>query len=68
MERDRVIYHHEGEGWWAESPDVPGWTAVGKSYAEILKLAEEGIPFALECDEVELNHHAPAGASKSAAA
>lgn len=48
METVRVIYHHEGEGWWAESPDVSGWTAVGKSYAEVLKLAEEGIPFALE--------------------
>jgi predicted RNase H-like HicB family nuclease len=60
MDRVRVIYHHEGEGWWAESPDVPGWTAVGKTYAEILKLAEEGIPFALE-REVPIEHFVPAG-------
>lgn len=57
MEPIRVIYHHEDEGWWAESPDVKGWTAVGDSYAEILKLAEEGIPFALEHDEVPLEHY-----------
>jgi len=67
MERVRVIYHHEGEGWWAESPDVPGWTAVGKSYAEILKLAEEGIPFALE-REVPIEHFVPAGEREHLAA
>ncbi|HWT91041.1 MAG TPA: hypothetical protein VN179_07980 [Solirubrobacterales bacterium] len=60
MELIRVIYHHEPEGWWAESPDVAGWTAVADSYSEILKLAEEGIPFALE-REVEIEHFVPAG-------
>ena len=48
MEIVRVIYHHESDGWWAESPDVEGWSAAGDSYAEVVKLAEEGIPFALE--------------------
>ncbi|MDQ2630448.1 MAG: hypothetical protein M3Y75_05670 [Actinomycetota bacterium] len=59
MEPVRVIYHHETEGWWAESPDVAGWTAVAGSYAEIVKLVEEGIPFALE-REVEIEHFVPA--------
>lgn len=70
MEPIRVIYHHEPEGWWAESPDVKGWIAAGDSYPEVLKLAKEGIPFALECDEsaVELKHFVPAGESISAAA
>lgn len=70
MDPIRVIYHHEPEGWWAESPDVEGWTAVGESYAEVLKLTEDGIPFALECDEdaVELEHFVPAGESITAAA
>lgn len=70
MESIRVIYHHEDEGWWAESPDVKGWTAVADTYPEILKLAEEGIPFALECDEdeVEIEHFVPAGESKGVAA
>lgn len=60
METVRVIYHHEGDCWWAESPDVERWTAVGDSYAEVVKLAEEGIPFALE-RPVELEHYVPAG-------
>ncbi|HEY6730840.1 MAG TPA: type II toxin-antitoxin system HicB family antitoxin [Solirubrobacterales bacterium] len=61
MEIVRVIYHHESDGWWAESPDVEGWSAAGESYAEVVQLAEEGIPFALE-HEAELKHFAPAGA------
>jgi predicted RNase H-like HicB family nuclease len=43
----RVIYHLESDGWWAESPDVDGWSAAGDSYAEVVSLAEKGIPFAL---------------------
>lgn len=47
MEKVRVIYHCEPDGWWAESPDVQGWSAAGETYDEVLELAEEGIPFAL---------------------
>jgi predicted RNase H-like HicB family nuclease len=70
MEPIRVIYHREPEGWWAESPEVKGWLAAGATYPEVLKLTEEGIPFALECgeDEVELEHFVPADESKSVAA
>ena len=65
MEPIRVIYHREPEGWWAESPDVKGWTAVGDSYSEVLRLAEEGIPFALE-REAHLEHYVPAGENLAA--
>lgn len=70
MESVRVIYHQEPEGWWAESPDVKGWIAAGGTYSEVLKLTEEGIPFALECneDEVEIEHFVPAAESKRVAA
>jgi predicted RNase H-like HicB family nuclease len=61
METVRVIYHHEAVSWWAESPDVDRWYAAGDSYAEVAKLAEEGIPFALERDDVVLELFAPAG-------
>lgn len=56
----RVLCHREGRVWWAESPDVEGWTAAGDSYAEVVKLAEEGIRFALE-HPVQLEHYVPAG-------
>jgi predicted RNase H-like HicB family nuclease len=60
MKTVRVIYHHEADRWWAESPDVEGWSAAGDTYAEVVKLAEEGIPFALE-QPAELEHYVPAG-------
>ena len=60
METARVIYHHEADGWWAESPDLEGWSAAGDTDAEMVKLAEEGIPFALK-HPVELEHYVPAG-------
>jgi predicted RNase H-like HicB family nuclease len=47
METVRVIYHHEADGWWAESPDVEGWSAAGDTYVEVVKLAKESGPFAL---------------------
>jgi len=59
MDVIRVIYHCEPEGWWAESPDVAGWYAAGASYDETRALAVEGIPFALERDDVELEHFVP---------
>jgi predicted RNase H-like HicB family nuclease len=60
METVRVIYHHEADGWWAASPDVEGWSAAGDTYAEVVKLAEDGIPFALK-HEALLEHYVPAG-------
>lgn len=61
MDTIRVLYHHEDDGWWAESPDVERWYAAGGSYSEVVKLAEEGIPFALDREDVELEHFVPAG-------
>lgn len=65
MEPVRVIYHNEEGAWWAESPDVKGWTAIADTYDEIVKLVEDGIPFALE-REVELEHILPPGAHLAA--
>jgi predicted RNase H-like HicB family nuclease len=60
METVRIIYHHEQEGWWAESPDVAGWSAAASSYPEVRELAEEGIP-AVVGGDASLEHYVPAG-------
>lgn len=60
MNTVRVIYHHEGDGWWAESPDVEGWSAAGDTFPEVRELAVEGIPFAIGTD-ADLEHYVPAG-------
>jgi predicted RNase H-like HicB family nuclease len=57
MEPIRVIYHHEPDGWWAESPGVAGWYAAASTYEDCRKLAEEGIRFALERDDVSVEHY-----------
>ena len=56
----RVLYHEEPEGWWAESPDVKGWSAAGQTYDEVRRLAEEGVRFALDDETVEIEHFVPA--------
>jgi predicted RNase H-like HicB family nuclease len=56
----RVLYHEEPEGWWAESPDVTGWSAAGQTYDEVRQLAEEGVRFALDDETVEIEHFVPA--------
>lgn len=58
MRNARVIYHHEAEGWWAESPEVPGWNAAGATLAEVRELAEEGVQFFAE-ETLHLMHEIP---------
>ena len=43
----RILYHHEPQGWWAESPDIDGWSVAGDTYEEVRQLAEDGVTFAL---------------------
>jgi predicted RNase H-like HicB family nuclease len=57
-EKIRVIYRREGASWWAESPDVEGWSAVAADFASLRHLAVEGVSFALG-REVELEHLVP---------
>lgn len=63
MDPVRIIYHHEPEGWWAESPDIDGWSAAGDSYEETRRLAEDGVRFVLERGDVTVEHYVPAAAS-----
>lgn len=38
-----MLYRGETDGWWAESPDVLGYTAVDDSLEGLRKLVPEGI-------------------------
>jgi predicted RNase H-like HicB family nuclease len=55
----RVIHHVEDGLWWAESPDVPRWLAAGGTFEETRQLAEEGVRFALERDDLVVEHFWP---------
>lgn len=40
----QVSYHYEdGEGWWADSDALPGWTAIGATFEEVRTLVREGV-------------------------
>jgi predicted RNase H-like HicB family nuclease len=43
----RILYRQEPQGWWAESPEIDGWSVAGEIYEEVRRLAEDGVPFAL---------------------
>jgi hypothetical protein len=40
--------------WWAESTDLPGFTAVYPSLGELQRQAEDAVHFALETNDVEV--------------
>lgn len=40
-----LTYEYSPEGWWAESPEFPGYSAFGASLVEVRLLAHEGLPF-----------------------
>jgi predicted RNase H-like HicB family nuclease len=51
-----VIYHHEADGWWADSPEGPGWTATADSVDKLRALAEDGVRFALDDVSLVIEH------------
>ncbi|MGH8956885.1 MAG: hypothetical protein ACRDVF_17935 [Microbacterium sp.] len=62
MDRIRVIYEQAGNTWVATSPEVPEWTVVANTYEEAHRLAEDGVRFALDREDVEIKHFVPAPA------
>ncbi|HEY1688630.1 MAG TPA: hypothetical protein VGF95_07170 [Solirubrobacteraceae bacterium] len=57
----RVLYHQDEDTWVATSPDIPRWTVVADTYVEAHRLAEEGVRFALEREDLTVEHYVPAG-------
>lgn len=58
----RVVYHREGESWWAESPDVDGYTAAAASLSDLRGLVRGGLPFLLDTIEVMVDEYLEDGA------
>lgn len=58
MRKIRVYYIFEPEGWSAESPDRPRWSAWGESLEEVRELAHEGLPLAFG-EPLALEEHFP---------
>lgn len=44
-----VVLHRDPDvGWWADSPDVEGWTAADPDLGELRTLIQEGLEFFLD--------------------
>ena len=54
MATAHLRYRYEPEGWWAESPEYPGFSAFGASLDEVRLLADEGLRFFAEDDSLEI--------------
>lgn len=53
MQEVTVVVHQDPDtGWWAESPQVPGWTAADPDLGELRRLISEGLAFFLDVDTV----------------
>lgn len=53
----KATYHHEESTWWAESEDLPGFSAVNESLAEVRKMLLEALPeFAPDGDVSVVEH------------
>jgi predicted RNase H-like HicB family nuclease len=62
----RLLYRQDEDTWVVTSPDAPRWTLVADTYAEAHQLAEEGVRFALERDDLTVEHYVPAGVAVAA--
>jgi predicted RNase H-like HicB family nuclease len=56
-----VLYHRDEDTWVVSCPQIPRWTAVADSYQEAHRLAEEGVRFALDREDLTVEHFVPAG-------
>ena len=49
-----VTVHHEGVSWWAESDELPGFSALAASRAELREMVASGVDFYLEGEQHRL--------------
>lgn len=58
----RATYHHEESTWWAESDDLPGFSAANESLGEVRRMLLEAVPEFVSDAEVSVREHLDDGA------
>ncbi len=56
----RILYKQDEGTWVASSPEIPHWTMVADTFPEAQRLAEAGVRFALERDDLAIENYVPA--------
>lgn len=59
-----IVYHQEGASWWAEGPDIDGFTA-GDSLVEARRMAREGVSFYLDNRALDIREQLADGGTVS---
>jgi len=54
MTKVLVRYHHEDGSWWAESDQLPGFSAAAGTFDELDVLVREGVAFATDENDLEV--------------
>jgi predicted RNase H-like HicB family nuclease len=54
MATAHVRYHYDPEGWWADSPEFPEYSAFGATLDEVRLLARDGLRFLAEDDALNV--------------
>lgn len=56
-----MVYNRDGQDWWAEAPEVPGFVVGAVSLEETRQRVREGLPFFLEVEgsDLELDERVP---------
>lgn len=49
-----MTYHHEGQTWWADSADLPGFTAAAPTLTELREEVAAGVAFELDDEPVRV--------------
>lgn len=63
MRQITVTYHHEGASWWAESDDLPGFSAASHDLESLRSLTYEGVEFELDGDPFSMVERDEQGAA-----
>jgi len=59
-----VVYHREeDDSWWADSPDLPGFTAVGATLAETRELSRSGVCYFTDDPALQVLEQMPDGST-----
>jgi predicted RNase H-like HicB family nuclease len=61
----QIHYHYEPEGWWAESPELAGFSAAGATFDEAREQAHKGAAFFAD-EPLEIEDRAPVVSSTNA--
>lgn len=57
MRHITLVIHREADGWWAEAPELPGFSAAAATVDALREVARDGLAFHLDDEPFEVYEH-----------